>query len=77
MDTATPELKYKLSVADTLLAIPLGESRTFCARETFSIASARSFISRFNGAGCEEKDKRLTVTTEDNGVTFTVKRQRK
>ena len=77
MAATAPVLKYKVSVADTLRSIPVGESRTFRARDTFPLTSAYSFISRFNGSGCEEKDKRMTVTTYDNGVTFTVKRLRK
>lgn len=71
META-PSIVRKVSIPDTLLAIPAGTSRQFRARSFAPYGSVRSAISRLNA---KHSFPVFEATTNDNGETFIVSRK--
>ena len=62
-------LVRRVSLTDSIKSIPAGMTVTFDCREAGSMASAKSVISRLNKAAGREEYK---ITSEDNGVTYSV-----
>lgn len=62
-------LVRRVSLTDSIKSIPAGMTVTFDCREAGSMASAKSAISRLNKAAGREEYK---ITSEDNGVTYSV-----
>lgn len=64
-----PYLVTRVSLVDSITSIPAGISATYDCRVAGSMASAKSCVSRLNkNAGYEA----YSITTNDNGVTYTV-----
>lgn len=64
-----PYLVRRVSLTDSIKNIPAGATVVFDCREAGPMASAKSCVSRLNKAAGQEEYK---VTTEDNGVTYSV-----
>lgn len=62
-------LVRRVSLTDSIKSIPSGVTVTFDCRESGSMASAKSAVSRLNKAAGREEYK---VTSTDNGVTYEV-----
>lgn len=62
-------LVMRVSITDSIKAIPMGETATFDCREAGPMASAKSCVSRLNKAAGREEYK---ITSPDNGVTYQV-----
>lgn len=72
MTTKNQYLVTKVSITETLRNIPIGKPITFDCREAGSFASAKGAISRLNERA---KSEAYTITTKDNGATYTVLRK--
>lgn len=66
-------LVRRVSLTDSIKSIPTGVTVTYDCREAGPMASAKSAISRLNKAAGREEYK---ITSEDNGVHYTVTHQK-
>ena len=64
-----PYLVKRVSLTDSFKTIPSGMTVTYDCRVAGPMASAKSCVSRLNKAAGYEEYK---VTSEDNGVTYSV-----
>lgn len=64
-----PYLVRRVALTESIKNIPVGVSATFDCREAGCLSSAKSCVSRLNKAAGYEK---YSVSTSDNGVTYTV-----
>lgn len=62
-------LVKRVSLIDSIKSIPVGVSVVFDCREAGPLGSAKSCVCRLNKVAGYEAYK---VTTDDNGVTYTV-----
>lgn len=62
-------LVMRVSISDSIKAIPVGSTVVFDCRVAGPMASAKSCISRLNKQAGREEYK---ITTPDNGVTYHV-----
>lgn len=62
-------LVMRVSISESIKAIPAGTTATFDCRVAGPMGSAKSCVSRLNKAAGREEYK---VTTPDNGVTYSV-----
>lgn len=68
----TPKKSYlvmRISITESIKAIPAGETATFDCREAGPMSSAKSCVSRLNKMAGREEYK---ISTPDNGVTYQV-----
>lgn len=69
MTSQNQYLVKRVSLTDSIKSIPTGVTVTYDCRIAGPMASAKSCVSRLNkAAGCEE----YRITSEDNGVTYSV-----
>lgn len=72
--TQNPYLVTRVSLVDSITSIPEGISATYDCRVAGPMSSAKSCVSRLNkNAGFEA----YSITTDDNGVTYTVTHNQK
>jgi len=64
-------VRKKVGITESLLLIPFGETRRYRSATFASHASVRAIVSRLNRSG----QGTYTLSTEDNGVTYTVTRK--
>lgn len=74
LSKGNPYLVTRVSLVDSIKSIPAGESATYDCRVAGPMASAKSCVSRLNKTA---KYEAYSITTEDNGVTYTVKCNKK
>ncbi len=65
-------VRKKVGVTESLLLIPYGETRRYHAATFAPHASVRAIVSRLNRSGGKGT---FVLSTEDNGVTYTVTRR--